>query len=268
MLFLIGQPALSAFRLQHLMAQLKPTVTSLNAYQVYFVVTKAALSEENTQRLSQLLQAQMAQDCPAHGYLAVPRIGTLSAWSSKATDIAWHCGLTDVQRIEHGTLYVSDQPLTDLQPLYDRMTQTLLTNVSDAQALFATQAPQTYQTIDVLTGGANGLTHANQTMGLALSSDEIDYLQKRFTELNRNPTDVELMMFAQANSEHCRHKIFNATFTIDDVQQAQTLFQMIQHTYQTHPGEVLSAYRDNAAVVEGARAKRWWADPHTQEYQY
>jgi phosphoribosylformylglycinamidine synthase len=274
MLFLIGQAALSPFRLQALSAQLRQTVADmaqLTAHFVYFVETAAPLGDSESAQLAQLLQARaqpVDEALPMHSYLAAPRLGTISAWSSKATDIVQHCGLDNVLRVERGVLYTTDQPLSDVQPLYDRMTEILLTNVSDARALFATHASQSDQTIDILQQGRQALVDANQTMGLALSEDEIDYLVESFQQLGRNPSDVELMMFAQANSEHCRHKIFNATFTIDGEPQTQTLFQMIQHTYQVNADKVLSAYRDNAAVVEGASAKRLWADPNTQEYQY
>ncbi|MBL8539468.1 MAG: phosphoribosylformylglycinamidine synthase, partial [Betaproteobacteria bacterium] len=200
--------------------------------------------------------------------LVVPRLGTLSPWSSKATDIARHCGLDAVRRIERGVAYtiVTDaaQPLDAAQRgaiapfLYDRMTETVLDRFEDAARLFQEVTPAPLATVDVLGGGRAALLRANQEMGLALSADEIEYLLENFARIGRNPSDAELMMFAQANSEHCRHKIFNADWVIDGVPQTTSLFGMIRETHRLHPEGTVVAYADNAAVMEGPTIERFY----------
>ncbi|MBI3776782.1 MAG: phosphoribosylformylglycinamidine synthase, partial [Gammaproteobacteria bacterium] len=282
MLILRGPAALSAFRIEKLLAlaqRICPGVIRLRAAQMYFVAVESTLSADEQRRLEQLLEFDTlapVQDAHEQLLLVVPRVGTISSWSSKATDIAHNCGLTKVQRIERGTAYylsTADQtPLTgeasrDLSAaLHDRMLESVLYALDDAEDLFSSAAPRPLVRIDILTGGREALERANLDMGLALSADEIDYLLENFLLLERNPSDVELMMFAQANSEHCRHKIFNADWIIDGKVQQHSLFAMIKHTHQTHPGGVLSAYSDNAAVVQGARAGRFFPDPVTREY--
>jgi len=191
--------------------------------------------------------------------LVVPRPGTISPWSSKATDIAHNCRLEAVRRVERGTAhYLEAESGLDEEALaqaalvlHDRMTQVALLDLDGAARLFERAAPRPATRVDVLAGGRAALVEANAALGLALSGDEIDYLTESFMALGRNPTDVELMMFAQANSEHCRHKIFNADWVIDGEPQGRSLFAMIRNTTERAPAGVLSAYKDNAAVIAG-----------------
>src|SRR4029079_4976371 len=203
----------------------------------------------------------------------VPRFGTISPWSSKATDIAHVCGLDAVRRIERGIVWTlcAATPLTRAEleilaaPLFDRMTETALFARADAARLFAHEQTRPLRTVSLATGRA-ALVKANTELGLALSDDEIDYLVKNFAALKRDPTDVELMMFAQANSEHCRHKIFNDDWIIDGQKQPKSLFAMIRNTHAKNPRGVLSAYRDNASVIEGPLGKRYFPNPDNDVY--
>lgn len=283
MLVLPGSRALSPFRLVRLLARLQsvdPAVRHVDAHHVHFVQTRRALEPGERTRLSQLLDdggSGAAPTSPAPGpsleWLVVPRFGTVSPWSSKATDIAQVCGLEAIVRIERGVRYrlareaatvpVQIEALQAL--LHDRMTETVLGDVAAAEGLFAHPTPRPLRFIDLTAGGA-ALEQANRELGLALSGDEIDYLLATFRHLGRNPSDVELMMFAQANSEHCRHKIFNAQFVIDGVEQSRSLFEMIRNTHAHAPDGVLSAYRDNAAVMVGSRGTRWFPDPGSGIY--
>ncbi len=205
----------------------------------------------------------------------MPRLGTISSWASKATDIARTCSLP-VHRIERGRVYelavrsvLTDADRQRIAPLlHDRMTETLLAEPPREDVLFAAHAPRPVRTVDVLAGGRAALERANAELGLALARDEIDYLAEQFAALKRNPTDIELMMFAQANSEHCRHKIFNADWVIDGERAPKSLFAMIRNTHARSPHGVLSAYKDNAAVVEGAEAHWFWPDAGTNVYVY
>ena len=204
--------------------------------------------------------------------LVVPRIGTISPWSSKATDVAHNCGLGAVRRIERGIWYTVAGPVHD-EPalraaLHDRMTESVLASEAEAERLFAHAQPRALEAIDVLGGGRGAIEVANLNLGLALAPDEIDYLAESFRALGRNPMDVELMMFAQANSEHCRHKIFNADFMLDGEKQPRSLFQMIRCSTEASPTGVLSAYRDNAAVMEGPEADRFFPDPGSNVYAF
>jgi len=199
-----------------------------------------------------------------------PRLGTVSPWSSKATDIVRNCGLGAIARIEHGIAYQltgkkgrapsADQVAAALAHLHDRMTESVLTDEREAERLFHHVAPQPLESVDILKGGRKALEKANAEWGLALSPDEIDYLVDNFRKAKRNPTDVELMMFAQANSEHCRHKIFNADWVIDGETQQESLFGMIRYTHKVRPQGTLSAYSDNASVIEGATIGRFYPD--------
>jgi phosphoribosylformylglycinamidine synthase len=208
--------------------------------------------------------------------LVTPRAGTISPWSSKATDIAHVCGLVAVRRIERGTLFefAAETPLDrDMlaalaAPLHDRMTEAFAFALADAASLFVAAAPRPLATVPVIAGGRAALVAADARLGLALSVDEIDYLLDAYRRLARDPTDVELMMFAQANSEHCRHKIFNADWIVDGERQPKSLFAMIRNTHASSPAGVLSAYRDNAAVIAGPVADRLWADPQARDYRY
>ena len=209
--------------------------------------------------------------------LVFPRMGTISPWSSKATDIIQNCGMAQIKRVERGIAYnmqpslekynaAQRQQLSAL--LHDPMTESVFYDLTMAGGLFNHQPPVPLREIDILNQGKSALTQANTALGLALSDAEIDYLFTSFHKLKRNPTDTELMMFAQANSEHCRHKIFNAAWVIDDRPEAHSLFAMIRHTYKQHPEGVLSAYQDNGAVLTGSPAERFFADPQQHIYQY
>ncbi|MFT6163275.1 MAG: phosphoribosylformylglycinamidine synthase [Zhongshania aliphaticivorans] len=282
MLIIPGAPALSDFRIAKLVASLTgdiPSLRGLSAQYIHLVDTAVALDSERTAVLSQLLQyGPRAAFAESDGlsFFVVPRPGTISPWSSKASDIARNCGLDMIARIERGVLYRVDlaAPLGDserralLAAIHDRMVETVLTSPEGAEVLFSRQAPKPMQAVDVLVGGRDALVAANSELGLALAEDEIDYLLESFLQLGRNPSDVELMMFAQANSEHCRHKIFNASWTIDGEAQSHSLFGMIKNTYQLGGEDVLSAYSDNAAVVKGHRAGRFYPEPGTAEYTY
>ncbi|MGC4084184.1 MAG: phosphoribosylformylglycinamidine synthase [Vicinamibacterales bacterium] len=210
-------------------------------------------------------------------YLVVPRPGTVSPWSSKATDIVHNAGLSMVRRVERGVAYYVDvagetTPNTHAALgalLHDRMVESVLPHMNDAASLFDQDDARPLVTVDILGGGRAALEQANSERGFALASDEIDYLCAAFTGIGRNPTDVELMMFAQANSEHCRHKIFNATWTIDGVEQSKSLFGMIRNTHERAADpDVLSAYADNAAVIRGHRTRRFFPDPATGRFVY
>ncbi|MAM56055.1 MAG: phosphoribosylformylglycinamidine synthase [Salinicola sp.] len=283
MLELQGAPALSAFRHAKLLADLRavvPEVESLNAHYVHFVDHHDELDTEARQVLERLLGhgqgSEPGRDASTEGYLflVVPRIGTISPWSSKATDIAHNCGLESVARIERGIAYrvaLKSAPAPDsyealVARLHDRMTETVLFDSSDAAKLFSHHRPTPLATVDVIQGGRPALADANGKLGLALADDEIDYLVEAFRELGRNPTDVELMMFAQANSEHCRHKIFNADWVIDGEPQTHSLFKMIKNTFECSSDKVLSAYSDNAAIIEGPTAGRFFPSPENQVY--
>jgi len=285
MLFLPGVSALSAFRNAKLLASIQtrlPAVRALNACFVHYA-DSPALSAPQQQVLNALLdygtaaQAQVQTLAPdALLRVVVPRPGTISPWSSKATDIVQNCGLTTLRRIERGIAFQVEvsAPLgeSDLLVLdgflHDRMTQAVLPDHASASVLFERADPRPLQTVDILGRGIEALVQANKTMGLALAADEIDYLYESFNHLNRNPNDIELMMFAQANSEHCRHKIFNASWTVDGVEQTHSLFGMIRNTHAVSPDNVLSAYKDNAAVMTGSVAGRFFPDPASKQYGY
>jgi phosphoribosylformylglycinamidine synthase len=271
MLPIPGPPALSDSALQKKLDRLRlhnAGVTALYAEFVHFVDSASPLGAAERAVLDKLLQYGPSRErrtlAGGRSLLVVPRLGTISPWSSKATDIARICGLAQVRRIERGVAYGIEGRVDDdgalRADLHDRMTESVLERHQDAAALFATAQPAPLAIIDVATQGRLALERANRELGLALSPDEIDYLLDAFRTLGRNPTDAELMMFAQANSEHCRHKIFNAAFVIDGERQPLSLFEMIRHSTERSPGGVLSAYRDNASVIEGARAERFFAD--------
>ncbi len=288
MLILRGAPALSDFRVQKLRQELISAgvpVRGLATAFVHLVETDADLAPAEQSVLEKLLTygPRRTAGSPA-GFLQVvaPRPGTISPWSSKATDIAHLCGLTRVKRIERVVAYWLEWDNAALQPplhvvpaatlallrakLHDRMTQAVFGSLDECAALFRHESPRPMTTVPVLTGGRTALVAANQDLGLALAEDEIDYLVAAFTKLGRDPHDIELMMFAQANSEHCRHKIFNATWEIDGSAKDKSLFQMIKNTYQLHSDGILSAYKDNAAVLVGTKGGRFYADPRTNDY--
>jgi phosphoribosylformylglycinamidine synthase len=283
MFSLFGAPALSQFRLDQLLHALKaeePRVQALASRWMHFVDTSRPLNESELALLDKLLiygarVPDALREVPSgRRILVTPRIGTESPWSSKATDIVHVCGLGAVRRVERGTVFFIDStsPLSSADlfklaaPLHDRMTESIWIDSLEPTGLFHQAAPRALRQVVLGERGREALARANQQWGLALSSEEIDYLVQVFGKLGRDPTDVELMMFAQANSEHCRHKIFNAQFIIDGTPQALSLMAMIRATYARNSDGVLSAYRDNAAVIVGADATRFFADPLTQRY--
>ncbi|MFC0711009.1 phosphoribosylformylglycinamidine synthase [Azorhizophilus paspali] len=278
MLILRGAPALSSFRHGKLLDQLTqkvPAVSGLYAEFAHFAEVSAALHGDEEKVLARLLEygpGVPVQEPAGRLFLVLPRFGTISPWSSKATDIARNCGLAKVERLERGIAYHVAGELSEADAqvvaaaLHDRMTQMVLDDLEQAAGLFSHAQPRPLSAVDVLGGGRAALARANVELGLALAEDEIDYLLGSFTELGRNPHDVELMMFAQANSEHCRHKIFNASWDIDGQAQEKSLFGMIKNTYELHCEGVLSAYSDNAAVIEGFTAGRYFPDPETRQY--
>ncbi len=274
MLSLRGSVALSPFRLDKILAALKtaaPRITYLYAEFWHFAWSDVDLMRPQKNTLQKILTygPKMVEGA-ADGelFLVIPRPGTISPWSSRATDIAHHCGLESIKRLERGVAYYADtadgSPLTEaeqqvLRPLiHDRMTEAVFSNLQDAERLYHSAKPAPMASVDILAKGKIALLQANTTMGLALSPDEIDYLLENFKRIGRNPTDVELTMFAQANSEHCRHKIFNADWVIDGALQAQSLFGMIRSTHQQNPGKTVVAYSDNASIVQGEVTKRFY----------
>jgi phosphoribosylformylglycinamidine synthase len=283
MLVFRGTHALSPFRIDKLTVAIRahvPRLKYLVCNYLHLVDAPSGLTPDEQSHLERLLDYGDASPPPPQGstlLLVTPRPGTTSPWSSKATDIAQGCGLSAIQRIERGIAYYSmteDGQMLSAREiaqaarcLHDRMTQTVFVRVEDAAQLFAHAPPRPLGHVNVITEGRQALVQANRDLGLALAEDEIDYLLASFKELNRNPTDVELMMFAQANSEHCRHKVFRANFVVDGEPKTRSLFDMIQNTYAQHSQNVLSAYRDNAAVIAGRAANRFFPEPTSAEYR-
>ena len=274
-----GVTALSDFRVEKLFqkaAALGLPEVKLSSEFWYFVGSEKALDAATVEKLQALLAAQSVEQTPKareglHLFLVTPRLGTISPWASKATNIAENCGLEGIERIERGMAVWLEGALTDGQKqqwaalLHDRMTESVLTDIDAAAQLFHHIQSETFSSVDVLGGGKEALVKANTEMGLALSADEIDYLVENYQALNRNPTDVELMMFAQANSEHCRHKIFNADFILNGEKQPKSLFGMIRDTHNAHPEGTVVAYKDNSSVIEGAKIERFY--PNAAENQ-
>src|SRR5215470_2028200 len=271
-LTLRGRNALSPFRITKLLSSLAASsVQGISADFWHFVQTSRELGAAERDTLDRLLS--YGPHGAAHAdegglLLVIPRPGTISPWASKATDIAHNCGLGAIERIERGVAYrvavreggsLDEAARARLLPLiHDRMTEAVFPALSDATRLFTHFPPRPLLTIDLLGRGREAITEANSALGLALSDDEIDYLADIFRRAGRNPTDVELMMFAQANSEHCRHKIFNAEWIIDGARQPQSLFAMIRHTHAANPQRTIVAYADNAAIMEGTSARRFY----------
>ena len=274
-----GVTALSDFRVEKLLqkaAALGLPEVKLKSEFWYFVGSEKALDAATVEKLQALLAAQSVKETPEareglHLFLVTPRLGTISPWASKATNIAENCGLEGIERIERGMAVWLEGALTDGQKqqwaalLHDRMTESVLTDIDAAAQLFHHIQSETFSSVDVLGGGKEALVKANTEMGLALSADEIDYLVENYQALNRNPSDVELMMFAQANSEHCRHKIFNADFILNGEKQPKSLFGMIRDTHNAHPEGTVVAYKDNSSVIEGAKIERFY--PNAAENQ-
>ena len=286
MLIYPGADALSEFRKQKVLARIQqfaPSCTRINAHFYYFVDNSEALRSGQVDIVAQLLNVDTAGNRPTTATrpegseqlmrFVVPRLGTISPWSSKATDIFHLCGLGSIRRVERGIQW-QFAGLDNLAPesavgvIYDPMTESLLDSERDTCALFVQSVPAPLVVIDLLAGGAQALESANREFGFALSDEEQVYLLKRFTELGRNPTDVELMMFAQVNSEHCRHKIFNAQWNIDGIDQDRSLFSMIRNTHNQNSSGTLSAYRDNSAVLEGTETERFAPDPGSRLYSF
>ncbi|MBM3865795.1 MAG: phosphoribosylformylglycinamidine synthase [Verrucomicrobia bacterium] len=280
MLILRGSPALSPFRLQKLRQDLVAAgapVRGIAAEFVHLVDLSAPLDDRGFKLGARLLTygpRRAADRRPGWSLVVGPRPGTLSPWSSKATDIARNCGLAAMRRLERVVEYTLDfdgAPSAEVADrirarLHDRMTQAVFPDVEACAALFRREEQRALAAIPLHAQGRAALVEANRTLGLALAEDEIDYLAQAFVDLGRDPHDVELMMFAQANSEHCRHKIFNATWEIDGEARARSLFQMIRHTHERHSAGILSAYKDNAAVLAGHPGRRFFADPRTGRY--
>jgi phosphoribosylformylglycinamidine synthase len=271
-----GENALTPFRHARRLTELQlaaPGLREFRASHRYFLELERPLTAQETERLQQIVEATpLAPEAPGQRLLVVPRLGTISPWSSKATDILRVCGLDAARRIERGVVYefagsVSRAELGLIaERLHDRMTESVLEDSSQAEELFRRAGPRPLTRIDLLGAGRAALERANGELGLALADDEITYLEQSFRALERNPTDVELMMFAQANSEHCRHKIFRGSFVIDGETQPHSLFGMIRNTHARHPEGTLSAYADNAAVLAGSPARRLFPDPRTGVY--
>ncbi len=273
---LAGGAALSGFRLDklnQLIAEVDARTSVHSAQFWHFVEVTREPDAREHDVLSRLLTYGPPAAAPGNWsaeVLVTPRLGTISPWSSKATDIARLCNLDFVRRVERGTIYhlssAADGRILPL--LHDRMTETVLPSLDAAEDLFRHVAPKPLTEVDVLGGGAAAIEAANVRFGLALAPDEIEYLVAYFLGAKRNPTDVELTMFAQANSEHCRHKIFNASWIVDGRPQDDSLFGMIRRTHQANPQGTVSAYSDNAAVMEGRAIRRFAADPKTRRYEY
>ncbi|MEW6993003.1 phosphoribosylformylglycinamidine synthase [Colwelliaceae bacterium MEBiC 14330] len=279
-----GAPALSDFRVKKLLAQcqqLQLPVDDIYAEFAHFAQLNQELSASEENVLQQLLTygPTIEEHQPTGLFLLVtPRPGTISPWSSKSTDIAHNCGLDKIVRLERGIAYYvsieSGEKLTENQEiqlnalLHDRMMESVFNEFSQAENLFASSEPGELSVIDIENGGKAALVNANVELGLALAEDEVNYLFENFTKLGRNPHDIELYMFAQANSEHCRHKIFNADWTIDGIKQDKSLFKMIRNTHEVNTDFVLSAYKDNAAVMVGNKGGRFFPHPETNVYSY
>jgi phosphoribosylformylglycinamidine synthase len=270
--------ALSDFRKDKLLKQLQvvdSTISNIHAEYIHFVDAADSLTKKDDIRLKGLLTygSPFTADRTGSLVVVVPRPGTISPWSSKATDIAGNAGLDTVRRIERGIAYyiqaadpIDHTAISGL--LHDRMIEATFETLEAASVLFTAMTARPFTSIDMIGGGKKALAAANTELGLALADDEIDYLYQAYEELARNPTDVELMMFGSVNSEHCRHKIFNADWVIDGKKQPKSLFKMIKNTYERGGEDVLSAYSDNAAVLRGKTAGRFFADPVSGEYTY
>lgn len=278
MLILPGSNALSAFRTQGLLTQLQEVdaaIIGVRARFLHFIEAASPLSAQDHEQLNAMLTYgdPFGEAGSGDQFVVIPRFGTISPWASKATDIAHNCGMAHIKRIERGVAYyvqlktgllggsksLSEQKWQQVAArLHDRMIETVLSDAQQAERLFVELEAKPLEHVDVIGGGRAALVAANSDLGLAMSDDEIDYLTAAFTSAKRNPTDVELMMFAQANSEHCRHKIFNASWTIDGEQQDKSLFAMIRNTHQLHPQGTVVAYSDNSSIIEGADVMRFY----------
>ena len=275
-----GSHALSDFRRQQLIKKLRhihADIRDVSASFIYCVDLERGLSgsEETTLREALVVNGEAPVEVPETSlFVVIPRPGTISPWSSKATDILHNCGLENVRRVERGTV-ITIQPSLEFDAkqsasineiLHDKMTEVVFDSVEAAEAIFSTAEPAPVGLIDISENSEAALVEANRRLGLALSSDEITYLAENYAEMGRSPRDIELMMFAQANSEHCRHKIFNASWEIDGIAQDQTLFGMIRNTHKRHPDGVISAYKDNSSIIAGSQAARFAPEQGSREY--
>jgi len=281
--YLVGRNAITPSKQAKLTAAVQnicPEMQLLSAKSLFLIETNQFLDKNQHSTLVSLLEAEpVSTSLFACGFIVLPRLGTISPWSSQATQIAKVCGLTSVKRIEHAVIY--EFLTTEIEPqekksllkkcaklLHDCMTQSIILDEKELANVFAVQETRSLKEIPVLDEGIVALDKANNVLGLALSPDEIEYLYNTFQQMKRNPTDVELMMFAQANSEHCRHKIFNAKWKIDGVEQAESLFDMIRFTSKVSNQGLLIAYNDNAAVIQGATANRFFPTPQKHTFKY
>ncbi len=281
-----GKVALSEFRINKILSTVKqkvPNVAYIDSQFIYFIHSRNKLETSEIAQLNIILLGseqeypQQEDETASTFVLVTPRSGTISPWSSKASDILKNCRMNNILRVERGIawrifgsdgLKISGSDIRLITPvLHDRMTEMVMNDIDQAQILFQTSNAAALKTINLLASGKKTLEQSNIEMGLALSALEIDYLLNSFKELGRNPTDVELMMFAQANSEHCRHKIFNSEWIIDGKHKNDSLFDMIRQTHQKNPGKVLSAYSDNSAVTTGYSASRFFPNPKSHQYQ-
>ncbi|QEO59986.1 phosphoribosylformylglycinamidine synthase [Francisella marina] len=278
--FFEGLSALSPFKREKILADAKKIsnkVESVSTQYIHVVELESELSSEQEKIIKSLLNYNIeygSTEPKGHTFITAPRAGTISPWSSKATDIIRNTGISTVKRVERVVLFgvegqVSDSELRAIENLvHDRMVEEVFSCRDDLHRLFGVTAPKELEYVNVLENGIQAIKDADKKLGLALSEQEIDYLADEYTKLNRNPTDTELYMFAQANSEHCRHKIFNAKWTIDNQEQDKSLFKMIRNTTEKSPKGVLSAYKDNAAVIEGTTAQRFYSNTQTGVYNF
>ncbi|MEP7154971.1 MAG: phosphoribosylformylglycinamidine synthase [Betaproteobacteria bacterium] len=271
MLVLRGSPAVSPFRLeklQKLLKQADPSIEAISSAFVHFINVAAKPAQDEIAVLEKLLTygGTIAPQTAGENFLVLPRIGTISPWASKATNIAHNCGLEQVRRIERGTLFtvrcsgdMSEATRTTIiAAIHDPMTEAVRFSLDDAAALFIEQEPARLNHVPAMSEGKHALHQANTSLGLAMAADEIDYLYDYYRRIQRDPTDVELMMFAQANSEHCRHKIFNASWTINGKNEDLSLFGMIRNTHKLAPRGTVVAYSDNSAIMQGAVIDRFF----------
>jgi phosphoribosylformylglycinamidine synthase len=276
-----AQPEFRIRKLESVLREVLPALESVSAEFWHFVEFEKDPAPEKGDVLRQLLDYGVREPVDHTGgvlFVVVPRFGTISPWSTKATDIAHHCGLHEVKRVERGVAWRLQLPgdrftaavdsAAIIEHIHDPMTESVVTDFDRCEDLFQHFEPRPLQVVDVLSGGVPALARANQKWGMALSEDEILYLVEQFSGMRRNPTDVELMMFAQANSEHCRHKIFNANWIIDHEHRDQTLFNMIRESHRRNGDGTLVAYKDNAAVLRGSRAERLFPRSGTLDYEY
>ncbi len=284
MLRLRGSQAYSDFRIQKLLTAVHaefPQITSINTEYQHLVrlvndAEELSSSElENLQRLLRYGPTMQEVEHTGQRLYVLPRFGTISPWSTKASDIVSHCGLTKVARVERGIAFyiTGDATLTQEQlhqlamHLHDPMTESVVTELEQAEQLFTDELPKPLFEVQLLSEGKGALEQANQSLGLALSDDEIDYLVEQYQQLDKNPTDVELMMFAQVNSEHCRHKIFNADWIVDGESKEHSLFRMIRETHMQNDKGTIVAYSDNSSVLAGSKESRFFPNHETKEYQ-